>query len=298
MKKLKLIYNPFSGDKSFKFNIDLCIKIFQEAGYDVHIFRSIKKGDIIEHLNNMNKDYDIIVVSGGDGTVNIVLNGIIKNNIKASLGIIPSGTANDFATYLNLPSKDLEECCNIITKTESKYIDIGLVNDTYFINVCGGGIFTNVSQNIDNSFKNALGTMAYYLKGVEQLSNVKPIPFKIYNSNEVIEEELYFFIVLNSAGAGSFAKLAPNASIVDGEFDFIAVKAKPVHELAVLFVKILRGEHINDSNIIYFRDKYIKIECLKEDVENYETDIDGEVGPNFPVTIKNLHSYIRVFGIF
>lgn len=298
MKKLKLIYNPFSGDKSFKYNIDNCIKIFQEGGYDVHILRCINLGDIENHISQMDKDYDVIVASGGDGTVNIVLNAMMKNDIKSSLGIIPSGTANDFATYLNLPSNNVEECCRIITETEPRDTDVGLANDRYFINVCGGGVFMNVSHTIDANFKNALGTVAYYLKGMEQLANFTPIPFRITNSKEAIEENLYFFLVLNSAGAGSFGKLSPDASISDGEFDFIGVKARPVHELAVLFVKILRGEHINDSNIIYFKDKYIKIECLKEGLEESETDVDGETGPNFPVTITNLQKKVKIFGNF
>lgn len=298
MKRLKLIYNPFSGDRSFKNNIDTCIKIFQENGYDVHIFRSIKKGDIEEHISLMDKDYDVIVASGGDGTVNLVLNAMMKNNIKSALGIIPSGTANDFATYLNMPSNNIEECCRIISETEPRDTDVGLANDTYFINVCGGGIFMNVSQTIDTKLKNALGTIAYYLKGMEQLSNFTPIPFRITNSKDVIEEKLYFFLVLNSAGAGSFGKLSPDASISDGEFDFIGIKARPVHELAVLFVKILRGEHINDTNVVYFKDNYIKIECLKEGMENSETDVDGETGPKFPVTIRNIPRAIKIFGKF
>lgn len=298
MKKLKLIYNPFSGDKSFKYNLDACIKIFQEGGYDVHIFRSINTGDIEKHISEMDKDYDVVVASGGDGTVNIVLNAMMKNGIKSALGIIPSGTANDFATYLNLTSSNVEECCKIIAETEPRDTDVGLANDTYFINVCGGGIFMNVSQTIDTNLKNALGTIAYYLKGMEQLANFSPIPFRITNSKETIEENLYFFLVLNSAGAGSFGRLAPDASISDGVFDFIGVKAKPVHELALLFVKILRGEHINDSGIVYFKDSYMKIECLKDDIKDSETDVDGETGPGFPVTIKTIPKAIKVFGKF
>lgn len=297
MKKLKLIYNPFSGDKSFKFDLDVCIRIFQEGGYDVHVFRTDKKGDIATHISNMDIDYDIIVVSGGDGTVNLVVNAMMKKGLKTPLGIIPSGTANDFASFLNFRTGDLEKSCNVIINTEPKFIDIGSVNGIYFINVCGGGLLSNVSQYIDNDFKNALGTLAYYIKGIEQIPNFSPIPLRITNSKEIIEEDVYLFLILNSAGAGSFEKLAPEASITDGYFDFVAIKAKPVYELAVLFLKILRGEHINDSNIIYFKDNYVKIECLKENNPNYaETNIDGEAGPSMPIEVRLIHKAIPIFG--
>lgn len=298
MKKLKLIYNPFSGNRSFKYDLDICIKIFQEAGYDVHVFRSITFGDIEKHISNMEKNYDVIVVSGGDGTVNLVLNALIKNKMDIPMGIIPSGTANDFATFLHLPTNNLEKCCHFIVDTQPKRIDIGNVNEKYFINVCAAGLLTNVSQSINNDFKNALGNLAYYLKGLEQIPNFRSIPFRITNSREVIEDNFYLFVVLNSAGAGSFEKLAPQASITDGVFDFVAIKAKPVYEIAVLFVKILRGEHINDTNVVYFKDNYIKVECLMDNMHCLESSIDGEAGPKMPLEIKLLPQAFSIFGNF
>ncbi|MBS4959487.1 MAG: YegS/Rv2252/BmrU family lipid kinase [Clostridiales bacterium] len=296
MKKLKLIYNPFSGNKCFKFDLDVCIRIFQEGGFEVHVFRSIKKGDIEDHISQMSPDYDVIVVSGGDGTVNLAVNGLMKRGLKIPLGIIPSGTANDFASFLNLNIQDLENCCRIITETSPKMIDIGKANQRYFINVCGGGLLANISNKIDNDFKNALGTLAYYIKGIEAIPNFSPIPIRITNSKEVIEDDVYLFLVLNSAGAGSFNMLAPFASVSDGYFDFIGIKAKPVYEIAVLFLKILRGEHIGDPNVIYFRDKYIKLECLMKDPKQFShLDLDGEDGPDMPVEIDLIHHALPVF---
>ena len=298
MKKLKLIYNPFSGNKSFKFDLDICITIFQKYGFDVHVFRTIKKGDIDEHISNMQKDYDIVVVSGGDGTINLVINSLLKNNLDIPLGIIPSGTANDFAGYMNLNPNEIEKCCEIIGRTKPQKIDVGYVNGSYFINVCAGGLFANVSQNIDNDFKNMWGNLAYYIKGLEEIPNFHPIPFKITNSKgEVKKENLYMFMVLNSSGCGSFRKISPYASVTDGLFDFVAFKAKPVYEIAVVFMKLLRGEHINDSNVLYFKDNYMKIECL-ENSEYAMSNIDGEAGPKMPIEIKICHQALSVFGNF
>lgn len=299
MKKLKLIYNPYSGNKSFKFDLDVCIRIFQEGGYEVHVFRTIKKGDIESHITQMEESYyDVIVVSGGDGTVNLVLNALMRRGLKIPLGIIPSGTANDFASYLNFKADDLETCCKTITSTKPKWIDVGCANEQYFINVCGGGLLTDVSQSIDRDFKDAFGTLAYYIKGMEQIPNFQPIPLRITNSVHTFEEDVYLFLVLNSSGAGSFDKLAPDASICDGLFDFIAIKAKPLYGLPILFFKIMMGDHIDDDGVIYFKDQYIKIECLSKKQEFYEMDVDGEAGPTMPVEIHLIHNAIPIFANF
>ena len=299
MKKCKLIYNPYSGSKTFKFDLDICIFVFQKAGYEVHIFRTIKSGDIREHILTMDMDYDLIVVSGGDGTINIVVNAMMERNMDVPLGVIPSGTANDFATFLGLKTGNVEECCNVITTEKPKKIDIGIVNEQYFINVCAGGLFTNVSQNVDKDLKHALGSLSYYIKGIEQLTNFKKIPFRITTEQEVVEEDLYLFLVLNSAGTGGFNHIAPSASITDGMFDFVGIKAKPVIELPKLFFKIFNGEFVKDSGVLYLKRKQFQIECL--DIENlqfHETTVDGELGPAMPLNITVIPRKLAIFGKF
>jgi len=296
MKKLKLIYNPFSGNKSFKFDLDVCVGIFQTGGYEVHMFRTQKEGDIKKHVTEMSADYDMIVVSGGDGTVNIVVNAMMKRGMEMPLGIIPSGTANDFAAYLGFKSGQVEECCRAIVETKPIRADVGLVNDeTYFVNVCAGGLWTNVSQTVDKDVKNALGGLSYYLKGVEQLPTFHKIPFRITTSDQVYEEDFYFYMVLNSAGTGGFSKLSPKASIQDGKFELLAIRAKPLLELPTLFLKMISGEHITDKSMFYVKDNYFKIECLGKNHSNRESTVDGEVGPKLPFEIRVVPKAIKVF---
>ena len=109
---------------------------FQEAGYEVHPYRTLYPGDIDQHIATMDPNYDIIIASGGDGTVNIVINAMMRRGLRIPLGIIPSGTANDFATYLGFKTGDVEDVCRTIVSTEPVPIDLGLVNeDIFFINV-------------------------------------------------------------------------------------------------------------------------------------------------------------------
>ncbi len=299
MKKLKLIYNPFSGNKSFKFDLDVCIGIFQEGGYEVHIFRTLYPGDIDNHIATMPADYDCIVASGGDGTVNIVINALMRRGLRIPVGIIPSGTANDFATYLGFKSGNVEDVCRTIVSTDPVDIDLGLVNDTiFFINVVAGGYFTNVSQTVDKDIKNALGSLSYYIKGVEQLPQFRKIPYRITTSKEVIEEDLYFYMILNSAGTGGFTNLSPGAQVTDGEFEFIAVKGRPLYEMTPTVVKLITGEHIHDKNVLYLKDSYFKVECLDDTFKIKETTVDGEMGPDMPFEMRVIPRAIPVFGKF
>ncbi|MDR2938814.1 MAG: YegS/Rv2252/BmrU family lipid kinase [Clostridiales bacterium] len=295
MKKLLLVYNPYSGNKSFRLELDNCVEIFQQHGFIVSLFRLGKTPGLNGYLENIEKSYyDVIVSSGGDGTINIVLNAIMKNNIKTRLGVIPAGTANDFASYFKIP-KEPSKASFVIASGKTKMSDIGLANDTYFINVFASGLFTNVSHLVEEEFKSFFGKFAYYIKGLEQIQNFEPIPLILTNSHTVIKEDVNLFYILNSSGTGGFEKLAPDALIDDGLFEFVGFRAMPISEIPVLFLRVVSGDYLNDPNIIYFKDNYIKIDTLSSNPEHFETDIDGESGPLMPVEIRNIQKAIEIF---
>lgn len=298
MKKLKLIYNPQSGDTSFKSNLDICIEILQKADYEVHLFRSSKKGDIENHINYIGlalpNFYDAIVISGGDGSINIVINAIMKNNLAhIPLGIIPSGTANDFASFLKIP-KDIGEACSIITNNNITPVDVGLCNEKYFINVCAGGIFANVSETMDKNFKETFGKFAYYLKGIEKMHNHTPTRYKITNSKETIIDDFDLFLILNSSGTAGIDMLSPEASISDGYFDFIGFKSVVgLTTLPKFLINFLKGEYLDDSQILFFKDDNITIENLSSD--EIFSDLDGEKGTLLPINVINIKHAIKLF---
>ena len=291
IKKLKLIYNDGAGNRGFKNDLDSVLKTFTTAGYDINILRTENPRDIAKHLKKDDaKLYDTIVSAGGDGTLNLVVSAMIDNNIKAKLGILPAGTANDFARFLRI-EKPHTDAAEIITKGKTKKIDIGTVNDKYFVNVFGSGLLTNISNYVDPAVKNTLGNMAYYLKGIEKWGSISPVPITIRNSSSVIEEEIFFLLALNSSGAGGFDRIIDTADPSDGYFDVIAVKSGKIPDIMGLLLKFLRHEHINDDRVIYFRDNYTEIYGPKD----FETNIDGEAGIQLPAKLGILPQAIEVF---
>ncbi len=296
MRKLKLIYNPNCGDMSFKSQIDSCVDEFQKGGYETHLFRSEVYGDISNHIFQMSPSYDALVIAGGDGSINMAVTALMRRGLKIPLGLLPCGTANDFTCFLNIP-KEPVNAAKVITKGKKVFTDIGFANGSFFINVCGAGHFSDVSQTIDKQWKDALGKIAYYIKGLEQLPGLSAIPVKITNSREVITEDIFLFLVLNTCGTGGFSKLAPDAKINDGEFEFLAVKALPFPGLSRLIFKVLINDHINDPGIIFFRDSYIKVELTKEpdDKSLLISSLDGEKGPLLPLEIININKAVEIF---
>lgn len=288
IKKARLIYNPFSGKRAFGSRLDGVINRLQNGGYEVTPIRTARFADIYESMK-FARGYDCIIASGGDGTLNHVVNAMMKNNIDIPIGVLPSGTSNDFANYLNIP-RQTSEACEVVIRGKIEEFDLGKINDRYFINVASAGLLTDVSQRIDTNLKSTLGKMAYYIKGIEQLPNFRAIPVTINHNSEIINEMVYLFVILNGSSAGGF-KLAPDSTAKDGMLDLVAIRACNIVELFNLFIAMLKGEHLENNNVIYLKGRNFIIECD----ENLETDIDGETGPSFPMNISVSDKKLRVF---
>ncbi len=291
MKKLRLIYNPFSGERTFGGSLDLCIDLLQKAGY---IVCPVRIGDCINIDDVLTEDFDVFAVSGGDGTLNIVLNIIMNKGLNhIPLAIFPSGTANDFASFLRLPKKP-EAICQIIARGKTEDHDIGKAGDKYFINVCAGGLFSDISTSIDNDLKANIGKLAYYLEAIKQMTEYKPLKLKITDSGgRVFEESVVLFLCLNSSGTGGIKNLSPAASIQDGLFDFLFIRDCDVTEIPDILIKYFMGKLTQNKNILYFKDSSVRIEADKRC--KCATDVDGELGSNLPLTIENIHKAVKLF---
>lgn len=292
MSKVKFIYNPYSGENTIISDLDTVIDIHQKYGYTVIPYRISMDYDLSEAFEDIDETYEYILIAGGDGTVDNVVNYIKNLNIELPIGILPVGTANDFAKFIGI-SEDIETACKQILNSDPKEIDIGKVNDKYFINVASTGLFTDVSQKTDVNLKNTIGKLAYYVKGIEQLPNFRKINIKVTSEVQSFEGGMYLMLVFNGETAGNF-KLAYKSRIDDGLLDVIIIRAGMLIDIIPLFIKILRGEHLENVNgILYFKTDKLQIEC-EEDIA---TDVDGEKGPSFPLYIDCIKGGIKVLGV-
>lgn len=291
MKKARIIYNPTAGREAFKKELAMVLEKLEVAGYETSAHATTCEGDATEAAKYaVQEHYDLIVVAGGDGTINEVINGMADSDYRPKLGIVPAGTTNDFARALGIP-RDIKKAINIITEDRSMALDIGKVNDRYFMNIAGGGKLTELTYEVPSKLKTMIGQLAYYVKGIEMLPSLKPIRATIELDDEVIEEDIMLFLVVNTNSVGGFEKIAPSAELNDGLFEILILKKTNLAEFIRLATMALRGAHVDDKNIIYKKSKHIKV---KTD-EKMQLNIDGEFGGMLPGEFWNYKQHIEFF---
>ncbi|WP_373897697.1 YegS/Rv2252/BmrU family lipid kinase [Haloimpatiens sp. FM7315] len=292
MQRVKFIYNPYSGENTIVSDIDKVIKIHQKYGYSVIPYRISLEHEVEEAFEDSNEKYDYILVAGGDGTVDKVVNCMKEKDIDVPVAILPVGTANDFAKLIDMPL-DVEEACEKILNSKVDNVDLGKVNDKYFLNVASTGLFTDISQKTDSNLKNAIGKLAYYVKGLEQLPKFRKLGIKVQSKEMNFDGDMFLMLVFNGKTAGNL-NLAYKAEIDDGLLDVIIIKAGMIKDMIPLFIKIMKGEHLESVNgLIYFKTEKLHIECFEDIV----TDIDGERGPDFPLDVECVRNGLKILGI-
>jgi diacylglycerol kinase (ATP) len=291
MKKVKFIYNPYSGENTIIEELDIVINIHQKYGYTIVPFRIGFEYELARAFDDIDDDYSYILVAGGDGTVDQVVNLIKQMEIDLPIAILPTGTANDFAKFISMPH-NVMDCCEQILNSQPKEIDLGRINEKYFINVASAGLFTDVSQKTDVNLKNTIGKLAYYVKGIEQLPNFRKLKINVKSDEVNYDENMYLMLIFNGRTAGNF-KLAYKAEADDGMLDVIIIKGDIMKNLINVFIKMIRGEHLEGvKGILYFKTDKIFIECNEKIV----TDIDGEKGPDFPLEISCEKGGLTILG--
>ncbi|HEY5563264.1 MAG TPA: YegS/Rv2252/BmrU family lipid kinase [Clostridiaceae bacterium] len=291
MYKVKFIYNPYSGENHILSKLDTTINVFQKNNISIIPFRISNHSKLNQAFEGIDDSYKFILIAGGDGTINNVVNCMKERGIDLPIAVLPTGTANDFSQFIGMPSS-IEKSLNQILELNERKVDLGKVNDKYFVNVFSAGFFTDVSQNTDTNLKNILGKSAYYVKGIEQLYNLKSVKLQIKSKEKNIVEEVYTILIFNGQTAGNF-KLAYKASIEDGFLDVVILKACPIIDTVGFLFNMMKGDHLSDENsVLYFKTKSIEINCTS----NTATDMDGEKGPEFPLKIQCIDNGLRVIG--
>ncbi|WP_321329634.1 YegS/Rv2252/BmrU family lipid kinase [uncultured Ilyobacter sp.] len=291
MKRVKLIYNPYSGENYIVKNLDTVFQVYQKKGYTVDAFRISFEADIKDAFNGIDREYHHIIIAGGDGTVNQVVNIIKKIGIDLPVAILPTGTANDFANCLGMP-KDISEACQQILSSEVRFIDLGKANDTYFVNVASTGLFTDVSQKTNVNLKNTMGKLAYYFGGIIEIPNFKRLQITVESEELKYTGHSLIIFAFNGKSAGNI-DIAYKSQLDDGLLDIVIVKAEIMTETLISFFKFLKKEHLeNPKGVIHFKTDRLYLKCH----EPISTDLDGEKGPDFPLEIQCVKNGLKILG--
>ena len=223
-KTMLLIFNPKAGLQRFSAQLFEVVDKFTAAGFLVTVYPTQFAGEAKDVLIHCARDYDYVVCSGGDGTVSEVIDSLLMFEHHPTLGVIPAGTVNDFATSLGI-SRNILAATHIITSGEKKPLDIGRFGGVHFSYVAAFGIFTDVPYATPQSTKNILGSFAYYLEGIKRAASVKSFHCEFEFDEEVLAGEFVLGIVSNAHSVAGM-KLPRNmaVSMDDGLFEVILLR--------------------------------------------------------------------------
>lgn len=291
MHKILFIYNASSGDNLITGYFDQIISLYQDKGYCVSMYKLCFDFRDTSMLTSSAPSFDYLLIAGGDGSVNYVVNILKQAGIDIPIAIIPAGTANDFATLLEMPVGTMDACRAILDGAERK-IDLGVVNGKYFVNVFSCGLFTDISQKTPTIWKNNLGKIAYYINGIGEIPKFRKMELSVKTDGGNYEGKAIILFVFNGRTAGTLP-LAYLSEGDDGLLDVLILKGDTPLDTFRTAMEYLPFKIRNKgypSGI-----EHIKCSTLHaESLSNEHTDIDGQPGPSFPIDIRCEHNGLRV----
>ncbi|MBE5943398.1 MAG: YegS/Rv2252/BmrU family lipid kinase [Lachnospiraceae bacterium] len=286
MKKLLFIINPKAGKSAIKNDLFEIIRLFNEAEYEVIVYMTKGPDDAERKVIADGANYDLIVCAGGDGTLENTVCGYMKmGENKVPIGYIPVGTTNDFARSMKISRKPVEAAKQIISGSKY-YIDVGRMEDKYFIYIAAFGMFTDISYSTKQSLKKVMGHSAYMVEALKSIANFKSYKIKAEMDGIVITGDYIYAMITNSFSVAGFKlRGAKHVVLDDGKFDCLFIKMpQNVAELQKIVSCMLTNDI--DDNELFFECKASKVTIECE--EPIPWTIDGEFGGNREkVTIHN-----------
>ena len=275
MKSIYFIFNMKSGKAAISSKLALVTDAFTKAGYEVTLHPTQSRGDASQAaVRACDKWYDLIVCSGGDGTLNEVIQGVMKAKNKLPIGYLPTGSTNDFARSAGIPT-NIEKAVQNVLDGSPKYFDIGKLNDRSFTYIAAFGAFIEVTYETPQNMKNILGHAAYILNGILHVGKIRSHRIKVTTDTEVFEDDFIFGMVTNSSSVAGILSL-DDFLCDDGLFEVTLIK-KPSNPIALQ--KTIRGllKLENDLDTKYIKSfRASKVTFESSDEINWT--VDGEFG--------------------
>lgn len=291
-KKLFFVFNPKAGKGKIKTALMDIVDIFNKGGYEVVIRATQYPKDAYEMTRKYADKVDLVVCSGGDGTLDEVVAGLVETGSKVPVGYIPAGSTNDFAGSLFIP-KSMVAAAEMIMEENVYRCDIGKFNKQTFTYIAAFGLFTDVAYETDQDLKNILGHLAYLLEGVKRLFDIQSYHMKVTTEDEIFEDDFMYGMITNSRSVGGFKNLTgKNVDMNDGLFEVTLITTpKNPMDMQEIIAGLMSGK--DNSDLIYtFKTSRIRIQSD----EAVAWTLDGEYGGDHKeVEIRNLHRALNLY---
>jgi YegS/Rv2252/BmrU family lipid kinase len=242
------------------------------------------------------KEIDTIIVGGGDGTVSCLADLLARSHIK--LGVIPLGTANDFARNLKL-SNNIAEAVATIKEGNILPVDLGYTGDQYFLNVASVGLGVHVANRANSELKKWAGPLAYAIAAFDGIQNMRPFSCTLTledrfqdDKPEVVEVKALQVAIANGRFYGGGLVSAPNETITDSKLSVTVIPNMDFPELVRLVPGLFNGSYVNHPKVLHYETTRVKIETRRP----HKINMDGEVGRNTPTTFSVAPGALLVYA--
>ena len=297
-KRALVVINPIAGKKTAKAQLFDITDLFSVNGLETTVYTTRCPGDATDVVTRRGGNYDVLVIRGGDGTFNEVINGMMAMppEKRPLLGYIPAGSTNDLARTLQIPINSNHEAIDVILNGQPLWQDMGLFNgDTYWCYTASFGAFVDTSYSTPQKLKNRWGHMAYFAQAPAAVRNIHPIPLKVSTAEGLeLEGDFIFCAVSNSTSIAGSIKLSRSlVGLNDGRFELLLIRyPKSAAELASSVMKVVAKNFNKDDNVRLLQTRRVEFEF-----ENPEPwTVDGEyAGKHTQVVVENVHNAVQIF---
>lgn len=290
-RKLLFVFNPFSGKGQIKSKLFEIVDQFVKSGYEVTVYPTQKPQDAMELVKERAGEYELVICSGGDGTLDEVVTGMMCRENKRPIGYIPAGSTNDFASSLGFP-RSMEEAAEAAVNGIPFACDVGEFNGDYFVYIAAFGLFTDVSYATSQELKNRIGHIAYILEGLKRLPTIQSYHLQVTWEGQTIEDEFIYGMVTNSTSAGGFKNITgKNVQLDDGLFEVTLIRM-PKNPIELNEIIASLTNLIDNTDSIYtFKTGSLQIKSLEE----IPWTLDGEYGgTHSEVEIRNQKQAVQI----
>ncbi|PKK96426.1 MAG: hypothetical protein CVV58_06415 [Tenericutes bacterium HGW-Tenericutes-3] len=289
--KYLLLYNPFSGRANFKTHLPYIENIFKESNHELTIHESKAPKDLEKYAFEHASSFDVFLVAGGDGTINEVVNGMMKSEIRPILAVLPGGTANDIAAILGI-NKSIKKSLKLFFNAKPVSIDVNQINERFFIYTASSGILSRVSYDVSRRHIKKYGYIAYMIAAMQDLAIDYRYPITIKTNNQVIECECVMVLGLSTNRVGGIRLINfSNSKLNDGLFELrFFTRSRKMWRFRFLSSLIRGGKRLRED--LHLVSDHFIIET--DDAVRWNAD--GEYSCNGSVEIKTHKEAIRVYA--
>lgn len=290
MKQAMIILNPSSGKEQALEYVRTVEGLLRQQDYVVTVNETAKELDATLFCREAcSRTFDLVVSIGGDGTLHETVNGLMDQEHRPTLGVVPLGTVNDFARALRIPL-DPGQAIQTLASSRIRNVDLGRLNDRLFANVVAAGSLAETLSSVPSEAKSKYGAFAYLKEGLKELTGRSAHSLTVRHDGETWEGPGLLFLAALTNSVGGFENLAPDAAVDDGLLHCFIVKDLNLLQTFTASLSLIFGTLQNHKDVVYFTAKQVSVSSS----EPLGTNVDGEEGPPLPIELGIFPRRLRV----